>query len=377
MDVTIIHFKIVAMCFMCTMGYLYLYIRIHNQTSQIQEEIKITATEFVKVQEIASSIFNSIHDKLKVQVSRKDPALTTMNNYVKKDNLNNFTIRRLEEVLRQNSTEHVELPLVTLFTSWVSTHEKYTCHNNTLYNWKSLKPYVQPILFSNERQLKLEAKRKGWIVMPIHASGTKQNVPILKVMFEVAMEISSSTFYAYANGDILFTDSLIHTLLDLAKSDMLTEDDPKPILVVGRRTNVYNVTRQKAKTWSSIQNAVDKFGKLFKVDAEDYFITTKYYPWYSIPDVVIGRPGYDNWLVWNSRRLKHWTIDATNTLLAVHQTTDSEGNTEGHFHGDNSYNFNLLKKFYKRIQYRAGLTTSTQLLSNYDENGDIQFLHRY
>ena len=41
-----------------------------------------------------------------------------------------------------------------------------------------------------------------------------------------------------------------------------------------------------------------KQGYLFQTDAEDYFIFTKgTLPWDQIKDVVIGRPGYDNYLV--------------------------------------------------------------------------------
>ena len=377
MEVTNTHLKILAISFMCTFVYLYLYIRIDKQNIQIQEAINITMTDFDKVKQIASNIYNRMHDKInEPMVAAEDAAIFETVNEVEDERQNNFTIKRLVEVFGENSTKHPEFPIVTVFTSWVTKPEKYTCHNNTLYNWNSMKPYVQPILFTNEERLRKEAKMKGWTVMPVHATGTKQKVPILKIMFEVAMEISSSTFYAYANGDILFTDTLIHTLLSLANSDIMKDDREQPILIVGRRTNVYNVTKKEAETWFDIQNVTKTRGKLFKADAEDYFITTRDYPWYSLPDVVIGRPAYDNWLVWNAGRLKHLRIDATNTLLALHQTTN-KGNDEGHKHGDTQYNVNILKRVYKRIQYGAGLTSSTQLFSNYDEKGDIQFLHRY
>lgn len=39
-------------------------------------------------------------------------------------------------------------------------------------------------------------------------------------------------------------------------------------------------------------------GTLFTTNAQDYFISTKNgYPWDTIPDFVVGRVGYDNWLV--------------------------------------------------------------------------------
>ncbi|KAK3599737.1 hypothetical protein CHS0354_037210, partial [Potamilus streckersoni] len=62
---------------------------------------------------------------------------------------------------------------------------------------------------------------------------------------------------------------------------------------------------------------------LFAAYAEDYFITSTSYPWKDIPDIVIGRRAYDNWLVLNARTMMHRVLDATETILAVHQTTNA------------------------------------------------------
>ena len=37
---------------------------------------------------------------------------------------------------------------------------------------------------------------------------------------------------------------------------------------------------------------------------------------------MIGRPGYDNWLIWRARRSRIPVIDATKELTAVHQNHD-------------------------------------------------------
>ena len=66
---------------------------------------------------------------------------------------------------------------------------------------------------------------------------------------------------------------------------------------------------------------LSKTGKLFTAWGEDYFITNSNYPWKDCPEVVVGRVAYDNWLVLNANKRRHTTIDATRTLLALHQTT--------------------------------------------------------
>ena len=50
----------------------------------------------------------------------------------------------------------------------------------------------------------------------------------------------------------------------------------------------------------------------------DYFVYKKN-QWGEIPDFVIGRPGYDNWLIWKARRNLIPVIDASKEILAVHQ----------------------------------------------------------
>lgn len=68
-----------------------------------------------------------------------------------------------------------------------------------------------------------------------------------------------------------------------------------------------------------------------------------------MPDVVIGRVGYDNFLVVESNKRKIAVIDATKTLLAVHQTTKKGGNFESRKKLNKDYNNNLIAKIYKTV----------------------------
>ena len=61
-------------------------------------------------------------------------------------------------------------------------------------------------------------------------------------------------------------------------------------------------------------------GSLFIPDAEDYFFFGGEYPWHKIPEVVMGRPGYDNFIVFTAVESNLTVIDVTRTMLAVHQT---------------------------------------------------------
>ena len=74
------------------------------------------------------------------------------------------------------------------------------------------------------------------------------------------------------------------------------------MFIVGRRVN-YDFGDITAIPLSLSQQdafveALGSRGYLFQTDAEDYFLFTKgTLPWSQLKDVVIGRPGYDNYLV--------------------------------------------------------------------------------
>ena len=58
----------------------------------------------------------------------------------------------------------------------------------------------------------------------------------------------------------------------------------------------------------------------------------------------------------NANKRRHTTLDATRTLIALHQTT-RKGDNEGRSHPNSDFNGNLLKQLYKKINYGSGLTS--------------------
>jgi hypothetical protein len=58
-------------------------------------------------------------------------------------------------------------PLLTLFTTWSDSPEKYLVHNLTLHNWVMLRPFIIPVVFTNETLVAKECARKGFETMHI------------------------------------------------------------------------------------------------------------------------------------------------------------------------------------------------------------------
>jgi len=121
-------------------------------------------------------------------------------------------------------------------------------------------------------------------------------------------------------------------------------EDLGKTLVIGRRTNVeYN--NQRLYHSSDVTEIAKQNGTLHVIKGIDYFfIARNAFPWHRIPDLVIARNGYDNFLVATAIKNNISVIDATKTLLAVHQT-DVDGNSAGSNKMiEQSLNRDLIKK---------------------------------
>jgi len=143
-------------------------------------------------------------------------------------------------------------------------------------------------------------------------------------------------------------------------------------MVIGRRIDVpwtankslylpYDVTYESTK------------GKPIKTYAEDFFfIARNAFPWHRVhEDLVIGRPGYDNFVVAIAVYNNVSVIDATLTLRAIHQS-DQEGNRAGWQHRDNGRNWRRIGKF----NYAQGSPSCAPYETRFDENGRVRVLRR-
>jgi hypothetical protein len=143
--------------------------------------------------------------------------------------------------------------------------------------------------------------------------------------------------------------------------------DETPSLVIGQRTNLdlktvdlYNLYQP-----TSVEPAAGLHGNLFTTDAEDYFFIKKnVYPWHLVPDIAVGRKAYDNFIVAIGIMNNVSVVDATRTMVALHQT-DDDGNYAGHQNPENNINTNAIGEF----NYYNGLTSGSPYYSQaYEQN---------
>ena len=273
-----------------------------------------------------------------------------------------------------SSKDFTARPLLTIFTSLRDTPQKFFIHRNVILNWASFGPKVQPVLFGNmsvDSQLRQLAVAHGWTILPqqrVNSHGT----PFLKDMYRLARNLTNSDFYGFCNGDILFNQGLIDTLEGVSTYSSKFNST----LVIGRR---YNVNMKENSTELLYDSAIvtriaKQHGKLYFLSAEDYFFIQRpqLFPWHTIKDVVIGRPAYDNYLVGQAIRGGVSVVDATNTIVAMHQT-GKEGNLAGSKNKDGGYNKRIIGSY----KYTTGLTSSAQYVTTTDYTGRVFLQKRH
>lgn len=347
------HVKVAILYLFCISVYVYIFFQINtNAFTRLKSPTRMDSK-----QELYEQQQRKIRNKMAVCAS----VFKTRQSFTKPRTL------RSESSSDGHGDNGIHVPILTLFTSWTVTKDNFARRNTTVENWAMLKPFVIPILFTNDEDLREKVEGRGWNTLPIVKTGI--GIPVLKDMYMTAMSKFNTRFYGYANGDILFTDNLLVTLFGVMTNIHLKDNN---VLITGQRTNVLGVSKRESTSYNSLREMLITRGKLFTPWAMDYFITTNNFPWKDMPDVVIGRRGFDNFLVIESQKRKFIVIDATNTILAVHHTTNA-GNYEHLAKGNVSYNTALISEYYnnKTIDYSKGLASCSKYYSDSLANGSI------
>ena len=260
---------------------------------------------------------------------------------------------------------HCDKATVTLFTTVKYSASKNYIYKNTIQNWALLKPDVIPVLFIHlnaSAEFFVDfARQRNWHVFQVPKTGVS-GLPVLRHMFMEVQRLFDTPFYGYANGDILFDGNLTNTIRELIKLKKRSSN----LLVIGQRTNWHVKWQQNISSLQEIGNYATS-GKLYTPDAQDYFLSTyEGFPWSNIPDFVVGRIAYDNWIVVTALMKQIPLVDATNTITALHQT-DARGDREGAMAVAKRVNRLLAGE---KFSYRLGSTLCAQFRTNY-KNGSI------
>ena len=188
-----------------------------------------------------------------------------------------------------------------------------TIQINALSSWRALSTEIEIIIFGDSKGSKeAAAKFNAKYVPEVRCSPRGQ--PYLSDLFYKAGKIAKHPILTFINGYIILPDNFLTVIQNIAKGF-------NKFLIVGHRwdmdvndsINFANTTERK-RFWCNAKKKSEKHA----CTGIDYFVFRKKL-FNKFPNFAIGRPGHDNWILWNARRHFIPLIDISNEVMAVHQ----------------------------------------------------------
>jgi hypothetical protein len=194
---------------------------------------------------------------------------------------------------------------------------------NSISQWARLSPKPEILLFGDEEGTAEIAQEFGLRHIP-EVQRNHSGTPLLNDLFEKAHRLASNNILCYVNADIMLLSAFMEAAQRVAsKFDRY--------LMVGRRMNV-NLDEpaiyESAELEPRLLDLVSREGQLAGPEWIDYFVFPRG-PFSTIPAFAIGRPRWDNWMLWKTRKLNAALVDATEVLRAVHQNHDYSHHPQG------------------------------------------------
>jgi hypothetical protein len=227
---------------------------------------------------------------------------------------------------------------------------------NAILSWLYLTPKCEIILFGDEPGIQEIAQEFGIRHVP-EIKKNEYGTPFLDDVFNHVQKIAHYNILCYCNADIIFFNDIIEAIKKIYV---------KEFLLIGERWDV-DVTKlidtsrenwaQDFLAFAQSNHSVENFRGM------DYFIFPRGMLLEMLP-FVVGRRGWDNWLIFHVRKRQIPVIDATPVVHVVHQNHSYQHvpQKEGtRWEGPESWNNVKLVK--NRLIYLWELTDSDWVLS--------------
>jgi hypothetical protein len=235
---------------------------------------------------------------------------------------------------------------------------------NAIESWKLVHPQAEVILFGDEEGAGEAARELG----VRHAPRVKRNAfgtPYLASILDEARELTSNALLCYINCDILLLADFraaLERLVGLNSNFLMagqrwdtevTEpmDFSRPDWQASLRQRAHTANRQRAPRWI------------------DYFVFSRDLYSQKTPPLVIGRAGFDNWMMWYARFAGAHVIDASQVVVAIHQNHDYSHHPEGEkgiYEGEEArQNFAYMQGCYATLENATHRLTVNGLRPNY------------
>ena len=185
---------------------------------------------------------------------------------------------------------------------------------NALQSWLSRVTNCEIILFGDEEGTAEIASQFG-VQHIADVACNEYGTPLISSMFRIAQDIANYPIMCYINSDIILMSDFLPAICQIKW---------RSFLIIGQRWDIdlKDALDFSNQLWEkNLRGCLTKGATLHGIGGLDYFIFPR--GMYSdIPPFAVGRPKWDNWMVYQARLLKVPVIDATKAITAVHQNHD-------------------------------------------------------
>jgi hypothetical protein len=207
--------------------------------------------------------------------------------------------------------------LITIF----STPKPFTnphiamIQNNAIGSWMHLGQEVDALLIGEEAGVAEVAKKHG-IRLVKGVARNRSGTPLVNSIFQAARDNSTTPLLVYVNADILITPAFIETTQQVVSQ-------AGKFLMIGRRWDLeISQSLDFSHDWvNQLNGLVAQTATLHPTGGSDYFLFPRDC-FTKIPDLAIGRAGWDNWMIYHARREGWKVVDATRSYKVIHQQHD-------------------------------------------------------
>jgi len=196
---------------------------------------------------------------------------------------------------------------------------------NAIGSWLQMGNDVEVLLMGDEAGI-AEAARDFKVTHVENVKKNEQGTPLISSIFEKANEISEASSLMFVNSDMLL-------LPETKEMTSRVQKDTAKFILLGQR---YDLDVDQKLEYSSgwiqrLRDDVRTRGYLHPLGGSDYFIFPRSL-YKGIPEFAVGRAGWDNWMIYYGMSQGWLVVDATPSLLVVHQN-----HGYSHLAGDQSH----------------------------------------
>lgn len=208
------------------------------------------------------------------------------------------------------------MSLLTLFSSPKPfTDPKVALiQKNAIGSWVRL-PDIQVLLMGDEEGISRVASESGATHVP-HVTTNAAGTPLISSMVHRAREHGDSRLLCIVNADMI----LMADFVEVARRALALG---KSFVLLSRRWDLdVDAAMDFSTGWEErLRTGVRLHGQLHRPAGSDFFLFPRAC-YVDLPDFAVGRAGWDNWMICNARQHNWRVIDATASVMIVHQNHD-------------------------------------------------------